>query len=701
MNRYKLEKYKFQIFLCALLFMSLPVWASQKTKNITDKDINNASNTADWLAYGRTHKEQRFSPLKDINERNVQQLKPAWYVDLPDDVGLVSTPLVVDGIMYMVGTMNKVRAFDARTGEKKWEYDPEVGKAIKGKTRTFWKDNRGLSVYGDKVFAATWDGRLIAINRTTGKRVWETRTFSMDKAYFITGHPKAFKGKVLIGNGGTEFGPKRGYVSAYDTETGKLAWRFHIVPGNPADGFEDKAQEMAAKTWTGKWWEHGGGGNAWHAITYDEELNTLYIGTGNGAPWNAKIRSPEGGDNLFLCSIVALNPDTGEYKWHYQTTPGETWDYNSNMDIVLADVTIKDKPIKAILHAPKNGFFYVIDRKTGKLVSAEPFADVNWATHVDLKTGRPVERKGARYEDGQETIFPSPWGAHTWHAMSYNPLTGLVYLPTQHVQANFSDKGVPKNWKGKQYDLGTAVGFTFERIPNRPFGSLQAWDPVKQKAVWTVNQDFPWGSGTLTTAGNLVFQGDPKGFLTAYNAKTGKKLWEFDAGLGISAPAITYKLDGRQMISVLVGFGGGWSSNLSGAASQLGWAYGEQTRRLITFALDGKVIVPEQNPPRSAKPILDKKFKVDGEKASKGELLYIVKGCLLCHGAGAIASSMAPDLRESTTAISGNDDVFKSVVHDGALMDKGMPQFLSLKKEELENLRHYIRREAHKDLKGK
>ncbi len=343
--------------------------------------------------------------------------------------------------MYFIGSMNVVRAVNATSGTLLWEFDPEV-RAAASQMRAGWDHNRGIGFWKGKVYTATWDGRLIAIDARTGKEVWRVRTFEPDKPLYITGAPKIFKGKVLIGNGGTEHGPSRGYVTAYDAETGKQAWRFYIVPGNPADGFENDAMRMAAKTWTGQWWLHGGGGNAWHGFTYDAELDQLYIGTGNGSPWNRKIRSPEGGDNLFLCSIVALNPDTGEYKWHYQTTPGETWDFNSNMDIVLSDLPIEGRPRKVIMHAPKNGFFYVIDRTNGKLISAEPFTRTTWARRIDMETGRPIEVEGARYERGVATVAPTPIGAHSWHAMSFNPKTGLAYYPAMHLHGHLQRQGL-------------------------------------------------------------------------------------------------------------------------------------------------------------------------------------------------------------------------------------------------------------------
>jgi len=672
------------------------------TRKVTDKDIADASNTSEWLAYGKNHNEQRFSPLEQVNQANIAELGVAWYVDLPDDVGLVSTPLVADGVMYFTGTMNIIRAVDAKTGKLLWRYDPEVVKEVAGHKRVGWIHNRGISMYGDKLFAATWDGRLFALDRATGKLAWSTRTFPLSEPRYITGAPKAFKGKVLIGHGGTENGHDRGYVTAYDADTGKQAWRFFIVPGNPADGFENDAMAMAAETWSGEWWKHGGGGHAWHGLTYDPELDTVYIGTGNGAPWNRRVRSPGGGDNLFLCSIVALDPDTGEYRWHYQTTPGETWDYNSNMDIVLADLEIEGKPIKAIMHAPKNGFFYVIDRTTGKLVSAEKFADVNWASHVDLKTGRPVEIDGARYENGRTLIMPSPAGAHSWHAMSYSPLTKLVYLPTLHWSFEWDDTDIDlENYRTKPFQLGVGVDFDIpDEMPRDYEGALQAWDPVKQQVVWEVKQQVGWGAGTLVTASNLVFQGEPTGIFSAYDAASGKRLWQYDAGLGISAPPITYQLDGTQYISVLVGFGGSYAAGVQPGAAELGWAYGVHTRRLLTFALDGKSAPPSQAPPYLPEPVLEAGFEIDPQLADLGAELFDDHGCSFCHGADAESAGMSPDLRASAVPLSEMEALFSSVVRDGERIGRGMPGFPDLTDKELTALRHYIRNKAHANLQA-
>jgi quinohemoprotein ethanol dehydrogenase len=650
-----------------------------------------------WPAYGGTHFERRYSPLTDIDVDNVGRLGVRWYLDLPRDVGLVSTPLVVDGVIYFTGTMNVVRAVDAVTGKLIWEFDPEVGEALANKRQAGFISSRGISFYGDKVFTATWDGRLIAIDAKSGKPVWSVRTFPEDAALYITGTPKAFKGKVLIGNGGTEVAPNRGFVTAYDADTGEEAWKFWIVPGNPADGFENEAMEMAAATWTGEWWQHGGGGNAWHGFTYDPEFDAVYIGTGNGSPWNRNIRSPGGGDNLFLCSIVALDADTGEYRWHYQTVPGETWDYNSNMDIVLADLRIGDEDVKALMHAPKNGFFYVIDRATGKLVSAEPFADVNWATHVDLETGRPVEVQGARYEEHRFNIMPGPWGAHSWHAMSYNPDTGLVYIPTLHMKLGFDDAGIDRGgFRSQAFRGGVGVNITWPEDQPRDYpASLLAWDPVARTKAWEVPQPNFWSAGTLTTAGKLVFQGRADGEFIAYDARTGEKLWSFDAGLGISAPPITYRIDGTQYVALLVGFGGGYSSLGGQEAADLGWSYRAQTRRLLTFALNGSTRMPAQPPPRVPRPAAAD-FEVDASLAAAGGLLFNrdkIEGiCWYCHGMGAIAGGAAPDLRASPAVLDAAG--FDRIVRGGALTAAGMPAFADLSDDELESLRHYIRREA-------
>ena len=659
---------------------------------VDDKYLSTDGDGSNWAAYGRTSSETRYSPLDQINADNVKKLGIQWALDLPKERSLISTPLAIDGVIYFTGSYSYTRAVDARSGKVLWEFDPKVIEHAGDRLRIMWDTNRGPAFYKGKLIITTVDGRLVALDAKSGKMLWETMTIDPRRSYYITGAPKVFRDKVIIGNGGTEHEAARGYVTAYDVETGKQVWRFYIVPGNPADGFENKAMAMAAKTWTGEWWKHGGGGNAWNGITYDPEFNTVYIGTGNGSPWNQKIRSPGGGDNLFLCSIVALDADSGEYKWHYQTNPGETWDYNSNMDIVLADVQYGGQTVKAILHAPKNGFFYVINRANGELLSAEKFAKATWAERIDLKTGRPVEVKGARYEDGEETVWPSPFGAHSWHPMSYNPNTGLTYIPAIEMAGVFKDKGMDlAGWKSPHFYIDPGVAFADADTP-KDYGSatLLAWDPIKQKKVWEQKLPPNWNAGTMTTKGNLVFEGMADGSFQAFNATTGEKLWSVNVGSGISAAPITYTVDGKQYVSVLVGWGGG-GVLLGSLAAQHGWKYKVHPRRLFTFSLDGKAAMPPSPPPAFAVPVDVPDFKIDAKLADKGKERF-AHSCMWCHGTGAVSGGIGPDLRESPIATTRA--AFKEVVVNGAKLANGMPRFVDFTEEDVDGLFHYIRQQA-------
>ena len=658
-------------------------------------DVAMADETSgeNWLAFGRTSSELRFSPLTQINDANVAELSPDWVLELPEDRGLASTPLVVEGVMYFIGSMNRVRAVDATSGALIWEYDPQVRDYVE-RLRVGWDHSRGIAYWNDKVYVATWDGRLNAVDAATGRELWSVHTIEPGLAMYITGAPKVLKGKGLSGNGGTENGPNRGYVTAYDAETGEQAWRFWIVPGNPADGFENDAMAMAAETWTGEWWRHGGGGNAWHGFTYDAELDQLYIGTGNGSPWNRKIRSPDGGDNLFLCSIVALDPDTGEYIWHYQTVPGDTWDYNSNMDIVLTDLEIDGRERQVMLHAPKNGFFYVIDRATGEVLSAEKFVETTWASSIDLETGRPVEVPGSRYEDGIAMVTPSPLGGHNWHAMSFNPEAGLAFYPAIHLNRSWDDSGIDlETFQAEQWTGGTGVGGGLGGASPREDGllsSLQAWDPVRKEIAWEVPLPGLYNPGTVTTAGNLVFQGRIDGSFVAYRADTGEELWTTDLGLGITAPPITYSVDGRQYVALLVGWGGVMAGLGGALQASYGWSYGVHTRMLVAFSLEGGASLPVQPDPVVPVPIEDD-FEVDAEMATAGAAFFGQR-CNLCHGPGSVSGGLAPDLRASR--IISSLERFASVVRDGRRADDGMPAYRDITFDELVSLQHYIRDRA-------
>ncbi len=660
--------------------------------NVDDKYLESGGDGSNWPAYGRTSTEQRYSPLDTINAGNVKQLGIEWVTELPNERSLIATPLAVDGVLYFTGSYSRTYAVEARSGKLIWQFDPQTIERAGDRLRIMWDINRGPAYYKGKVIISTVDGRLVAIDAKTGKQLWETMTVDPRKSYYVNGAPKVFRDKVIIGNGGTEHEAARGYVTAYDVNTGKQAWRFYIVPGNPSDGFENKAMEMAAKTWTGEWWKHGGGGNVWNGMTYDAEFNQVLIGTGNGSPWNQKIRSPDGGDNLFLCSIVAVDADTGEYKWHYQTNPGETWDYNANMDIVLADVQYGGQTIKAMLQAPKNGFFYIINRANGELLSAEKFGKVTWAERIDLKTGRPVEIQGSRYEDGEEMVWPGPWGAHNWHAMSYNPNTGLVYIPAFDMPGLYIDKGMDiKHWQSPRFRVDPGVEFKGEDVPKDiASAQLLAWDPIKQQKAWSHKLPPMWNAGTMTTKGNLVFQGRADGEFVAYDARNGEQLWSVNVGSGISSAPISYSVDGKQYVSLLVGWGGG-GTILGSLAAQHGWKYKAHPRRLFTFALDGKVAMPPSPPPALAQPIDPPDFKIDPALAERGRELF-ARSCLYCHGAGMVAGGQAPDLRES--AIATSRDAFKSVVLDGAKRVNGMPPFQELKDEDIDGLMHFIRQRA-------
>jgi quinohemoprotein ethanol dehydrogenase len=484
----------------------------------------------------------------------------------------------------------------------------------------------------------------------------------------------------------------RGYVTAYDANTGAQRWRWWTVPGNPADGFENAAMEAAAKTWNGEWWKQGGGGTVWNAMTYDPELNRVYLGTGNGSPWNQKLRSPGGGDNLFLCSVVALDATTGEYVWHYQTTPGETWDFNSSMDMVLAEIEVDGAPRKVILHAPKNGFFYVLDRASGKLISAEKIGKVTWAEKVDLATGRPVEVPGVRYINGPALMWPGPGGVHNWHPMSYSPDTGLTYIPAREMAGLYDDRGItPANFDPlKHGPLGLRA--FLDDIPKEAGStSLLAWNPVTQKEVWRMPTPGATAGGVLSTRGGLVFQGLADGRFTARDANTGAELWSQSMGVGTQAPPITYELDGKQYVAVLAGWSGA-PALMGSLSAQHGWVGREHPRRLLVYALDANTPLPASPGTKPApKPTDDPSFVVDAAKSEKGQYLY-ANSCTICHGVAAVAGGYAPDLRASPVPLSA--DAFKTIVQGGALMSRGMPPFEEYSDADLENLRHYLRERA-------
>ena len=638
---------------------------------------------ATWLTYGGNYAEQRFSRLDQIHSRNVADLGLAWSYELGTRRGLEATPIVVDGTIYVTGTWSVVYAVDARTGELRWRHDPQVPREMGGKVCCDVV-NRGVAVYQGRIYAATLDGRLQALDAKTGDVVWSVVTVDPSRPYSITMAPRVVKGKVIVGNGGGEFGV-RGYFSAYDAASGELAWRFFTVPGDPSKPFEHPELEIAAKTWdpSGKYWEIGGGGTAWNSVAFDPDLDLLYVGTGNGSPWSKHIRSPGGGDNLFVCSILALRPDTGELVWHYQTTPGDKWDYTSTQDIVLADLEIDGKPRKTLLHAPKNGFFYVIDRATGVPISAEPFVEVTWAKGIDEDTWRPIEVEGLDYRNTVVELKPSPHGGHNWHPMSFNPLTGLVYIPAQEVPYFFR---FDPDWEYRPgawnlgYDFTVADAFPREVVS----GHLLAWDPVAQKEVWRAQYAGPWNGGTLTTAGNLVFQGTAHGTFAAYQADDGTPLWEVPAGTGIVAAPSTFELDGVQHVAVLAGWGGAFALAAGDAAAAAGHSRDTNIGRLLVYRLGGKAKLPVQEAIEKELTAIPAEF--GAEQVAKGSNLFH-RWCGVCHGPGA-ESGLLPDLRKADSAVY---DGFDAIVRGGARVQNGMPDFSEwLSAEDVEAIRAYV-----------
>lgn len=648
----------------------------------------------DWPLYGRDSNEQRFSPLEDINPSNVKNLGLAWSLDLPFEARtLEATPLEVDGVLYFTASLSVAYAIDAATGKQLWSYDPQAGAQRPRALRIVNGISRGLAYDDGKVIIGASDGRLIALDAKTGKPIWSVQTIEdPEDRKQITGAPRVFNGKVIIGNAGADVGT-RGYVTAYDVRTGRKLWRFFVVPGDPAKGFEDEAQAMAARTWGGEWWKWGGGGTPWNGITFDAEFNRIYVGTGNSANYNPEQRSPGGGDNLFLASIVALDADTGKYVWHYQVNPREAWDFKATADMMLADLTIDGKPRKVLMQAPTNGFFYVLDRTNGKLISAEKLGKVTWASHIDLKTGRPVEAPNIRYEKGPVTFWPSPWGIHNWQAMAFSPKTGLVYIPTMKMSATYS--ATPQDAKdAESLVIGSRryhfpIGATFAMAntdPDDGTGALVAWDPVAQKARWTVKQKNVWNGGTLATASGLVFQGTGDGWLHAHDAENGKELWKFYTGNGIIAPPITYSVKGVQYLTILAGYGGS-------APDDPGWRYGIHAPRVLTFKLGGTArLAPMPGPvdTMAAVPGLPK-LDFDDAAAQRGQAAWF-HTCGICHGTGTSPSAIAPDLRQSA----GLTDFayLQSIVQGGALAVRGMPQYDEMPDAELRDIQMFLRRAA-------
>ena len=678
--------------------------AKLATMGVTDAMLTNASDN-EWLTYGRDNNEQRFSPLTQITEGNVGELGLAWSADLDTARGQEATPLMHDGVLYITTAWSKVMAYDAKTGALKWSYDPKVPREVLVHVCCD-AVNRGAALYGDKLYFGSLDGRLIALDAKTGKEVWAKKIVPNDSDYAITGAPRIAKGRILIGAAGGEY-KARGYLAAYDAETGAEVWKFYTVPGDPSKGFEGKAQEAAAKTWSGDYWKLGGGGTVWDAVVYDPKTNLIYFGTGNAEPWNP---GPVGrkGDSLYTSSIVAVNADTGAYAWHFQETPQDRWDFDSDAPITVADLKINGQDGKVqdrhvLMHAPKNGHVYVLDAKSGQFLSAKAFTTVNWAKSIDPKTGAPDINPEALYEkSGKPWIsLPGALGAHSWQPQSFSPKTGLLYIPANDLAFPYL---AAKDWKATDIGFQTGMDSGATMMPAdlkaragaaaASTGKLIAWDPVTQSARWTVKYEGPWNGGVLSTAGNLVFQGTAGGTFAAYSADKGSKLWSFPTQSGVIAAPMTYAIDGQQYVAIMVGWGGVYDLSAGTLAGKSGAV--RNISRLMVFKLGSKGALPAIKP--LAQLVLDPPaFKGTPEQAAHGQAVF-GRYCSTCHGDAAVAGGLVPDLRHSGTI--NSPDAIRSVVIDGALQHNGMVSFkTALKPEDVEDVRQYVIKRANEDKK--
>ncbi len=561
---------KIQALLAVGIFAALISPAAAQAPRPVDANVLKAAGTANdampgsWLTYGLTQGETRFSPLKLINTSNVGQMGLAWSVELGAGGGAQeATPLMWNNTIYAITTWSVVYALDARNGKQLWRWDPELNQPGMRRRMCCGAVNRGIAISNGMIFVPVNDGRLVALDALTGAVKWETRVAYPQDWYSLTMAPRIAGNKVVLGVAGGDH-PIRGFFDAYEIATGKRAWRFYTVPGDPSKGFEDETQRAAAKTWGGEWWKWGGGGSVWDGMAYDADTNTIFAGTGNAEPWNEKFRGKKGVDNLYTCSIIAVDADTGKLKWHYQTVPNDNWDFDSVGQLMLADLKIKGRTRKVIMQAPKNGVFYVLDRLSGEFISAAPFVQINWATGFDEKTGRPFANPAAFYDKTPVRIYPPGAGAHNWAPMSYNPATGLVYLPASYgsyiFQAADEVTEAPGGHHGLSFSRSAAPPIEPKPLigPEPMEGQnrvLEAWDPVNQKLVWRVAGGGNSGGGTVTTASNLVFQVVGDGRLMAYSADKGEKLLEIATNKTASAPPITYVVDGKQYLAFMAGLG--------------------------------------------------------------------------------------------------------------------------------------------------
>jgi quinohemoprotein ethanol dehydrogenase len=663
----------------------------------TDGRAAAESASGEWPAYGQNAEEQHYSALRSIDTSTISRLGLVWSQDLPLG-NTVTQPIEARGKVFVASGYSVVSAFDASSGKLLWRYDSKAAERAGYKLREGY-GSRGLAYEDGRVFVGTHDGRLLALDAQTGRSLWSVLTTERDDLRFISGAPRAFAGKVIIGHGGSDAATIRGYVTCYDAKTGRLLWRFYFVPGDPSRGPDGAASDSimatAAKSWHGEWWSQGGGGAApWNAITYDPDFNRFYIGTGNGFAYNRIIRSEGRGDNLFVASIVSVDANTGKYVWHYQVNPGDQWDYDACNDLTLATLVISGAPRKVLMQASKNGFFYVIDRVNGKLISAEPFAKETWAARIDGATGRPVENPEASYHGRLVELWPSVSGAHNWLPQSFNPSTGLIYLPVLERGMIIGDQGLDlSEWRPPSHAIGSpgVTGDFFPNLPGARRSYLKAWDPVAQKLRWSHETPGDWPGGVLSTGGNLVFQGRIDHQFIAYAADSGKTLWTFDARSPVVAPPITYAVEGRQFITVTTGSGASGGGPFSAGTAGYGIDYFSMPRRILAFALDGRGTLPPAPPPLKLERPNDPTYRPNQVLVDRGIVKYHM-ACAACHGGLAVPAGSAPDLRLAPVTLERAS--FEAILKQGQLVSQGMPQFDDLAVEDIESIRQYIRSRA-------
>jgi len=662
--------------------------------NVTNERMLNAANEPEqWMMVGGTYEERHYSPIDQINRDNVGNLELAWFADYNVNLSQQGTPLYIDGVIYVSTAWSMVNAFDARTGELLWHYDPQTPREIVSKV-CCGIVNRGIAAYEGKIYLGTLDGYIVAINADTGEEMWRKLTVDPSGPYTITSAPRIVKGQVLIGNSGAEKSA-RGYLGAYDATTGEDLWRVYTVPGNPELGFENPQMEMAASTWSGNWWELGGGGTVWDAIVYDEQNNLVIFGTGNGTPWDQRARDPEGGDNLFVASILAVDADTGEYVWHYQTTPGDTWDYDAMSPMMLVDLEVDGQQRHVVMQPNKNGFFYMLDAANGELLRGYPFTEVNWATGIDMETGRPIEVPEARYDhENIWNLAPGVQGGHGWHANAWNPETGYIYIATQRAYfAMQSQEDFVPNTSPTANNLAIDMGASFIYFRDNPdaprefVGYVSAWDPVTGEEVWRGEENAGPTGGVLSTAGGLVFSGGGNNTneFRAYDTVTGEKLWSFDTQTGMVAAPITFEMDGKQYVAASVGI------------NQAGNYFAPNYSRLLVFALDGGASLPEPltftprelNPPELA---------VGQDVVDAGATVY-GEHCGVCHGVnGQQRGANFPNLL--VTPMLHSQQAFDQVVLEGVRAQNGMVSFADrLSAEDSEAIRWYLVAQANEAMR--